>query len=125
MTHYLTALFGLLAAAFMAGAVAMSPVEEAQPLSCDTVADDPVQQPAYQGDLGAMAFLGQQSIEDGCYNHAQAGGMQNLQRDATAGHSPAQSVRNAHGSPISACAALLIMMLSGVEDPHLIPGACD
>ncbi|MEO0548138.1 MAG: hypothetical protein AAF035_14490 [Pseudomonadota bacterium] len=133
MRRYLTALFAMLAAVFVVAAVVMPPVGDTEPLSCNGVADYPVQRLADKGDVGAMTFLGQQLIDDGCDGHAQIVGMQYLQRAAVAGHGPAQSILitqrgqhpDVHSSPISACAALLAMVLPGVDDPHLMPGSCD
>ena len=133
MRRYLTALFAMLAAVFVVAAVVMPPVGDTEPLSCNGVADYPVQRLADKGDLGAMTFLGQKLIGEGCNSHAQTVGMQYLQRAAAAGHGPAQSILitqhgqrlDVHGSPISACAALLAMVLPGVDDPHLMPGSCD
>ncbi|MEO0634987.1 MAG: hypothetical protein AAFY52_12835, partial [Pseudomonadota bacterium] len=127
MRRYLTALFAMLAAVFVVAAVVMPPVGDTEPLSCNGVADYPVQRLADKGDVGAMTFLGQQLIDDGCDGHAQIVGMQYLQRAAVAGHGPAQSILitqqdehpDVHRSPISSCAALLAMVLPGVDDPHL------
>ena len=133
MRYYLTALFGMLATVFVVAAVVLPPVGDTEPLSCDGVADYTVQRLADKGDLGAMTFLGQKLIGEGCNSHAQTVGMQYLQRAAAAGHGPAQSVLNpqqdnrvdVNNSPASACAAFLAMVLPGVDDPHLVPGACD
>lgn len=133
MIRYLTALFGMLAAVFVVAAVVIPPLEGTQPLSCNGVADYPVQRLADKGDLAAMTFLGQQLVEGGCDHNARMMGLQYLQRAAGAGHGPAQSILFAqqdhrppvNTSPISACAAVLAMVLPGVDDPHLVPGACD
>ncbi|MEL6467618.1 MAG: hypothetical protein AAFQ58_21850 [Pseudomonadota bacterium] len=133
MTRYLTALFTMLAGVFVVAAVVLLPMEDTQFLSCNGVADYPVQRLADQGDLGAMTFLGQQLVENGCDAHAREVGMQYLQRASAQDFGPAQSVlakehnhrTDAYSAPMSACAALLAMVLPSVDDPHLVPGACD
>lgn len=132
MIRHLTALFVMLAGVFGVAVVVMPPMVDTQHLSCNGVADYPVQRLADKGDMDAMTFLGQRLVEDGCDARMRAQGLRYLERAAAAGHGPAQSVLamqnhgvDTHGSPVSACAGLLAMVLPGVDDPHLIAGACD
>ena len=131
MVRYFALMYTLLAAAFVS-AVVMLPPPPTEPVStCNAVADYPVQRLADRGDIDAMAFLGERMVTEDCKGQTHARGMQYLEDAAAAGHPDAATVliaRQADAArvfaPVSVCAALMGMMLPGVEDPHLTAGAC-
>ncbi|MEM8654321.1 MAG: hypothetical protein AAGF36_06210 [Pseudomonadota bacterium] len=132
MTRYLIVMICLLAGVFVTAALVMPTSDAPQLASCNGVADYPVQRLAEGGDIEAMVFLGERWVEDGCAPQDRAQGLRYLEHAAAAGHERAQTILNhrgrptaEHRSPLSACVALLAMVLPGVDDPHLVPGACD
>ena len=132
MIRYCALMFTLLAGAVVVTALVTPPLAETRGMSCRGVADYPVQRLADWGDVGAMAYLGERMLRDGCDAQARAQGLQYLEPAAAAGHVGAVAYLMArrgsmtdHRSPVSACTALLAMVLPGVDDPHLMRGACD
>ncbi|MBY5935645.1 hypothetical protein KUV51_21730 [Tateyamaria omphalii] len=129
MVQYLCGMFVLLSCA-LATALVLRPAEElVRPLACSDVALYPVERLAARGDVGAMAYLGTRLAEDRCDVQAQARGVAYLEQAADAGDVAASRVLAAHemraASPVPTCAALLVMMMPGVDDAHQIPGACN
>ncbi len=130
MVQYLCGMFVLLASALMT-ALVLWPVDDevAGPPVCDGVALYPVERLAQRGDVGAMAHMGVRLSEDGCNAQARARGFEYLEQAAEAGHAEARQVLDVteaeeRAASVSSCAALLAMMMPGVDDAHLVPGAC-
>ncbi|KIC44887.1 hypothetical protein [Tateyamaria sp. ANG-S1] len=126
MVQYLCGMFVLLACAVMT-ALVLSPEEEvaAPPTACSATALYPVERLAVRGDVGAMAYVAARFAEDGCDVQARA----YLELAAEAGHAEARQVLDVaeaeeRAASVSSCAALLAMMMPGVDDAHLVPGAC-
>ncbi|APX14094.1 hypothetical protein [Tateyamaria omphalii] len=129
IVQYLCLMFVLLACALMVALILWpKPEHSGQPI-CGGVALYPLERLAMRGDVGAMAYLGGRLTEEGCNAQAQARGAAYLEQAAAAGHPDAQSVlarSKADGAAVaSPCAALLAMMMPGVDDAHQVPGACD
>ena len=110
----------------------MPPLTGARVQSCNGFADYPVQRLAENGDIGAMAHLGKRMYQQGCDAQARDQGLEYLERASTAGHVAARTFlisQDTHaidnGSPVSACVALMTMLMPGVDDPNVWHGSCD
>ncbi|WP_229801207.1 hypothetical protein [Tateyamaria omphalii] len=108
------------------------PLTGAQVQSCNGFADYPVQRLAENGDVEAMAHLGKRMYQHGCDTRTKEQGLQYLERASLAGHDAARTLlvrQVSHaiddGPSVSACFALMDMLMPVADDSDLIRGSCD
>ena len=131
MIRYFAVMFALLGGAFVAANVVIQQHQASTPLqsSCNRVAHYPLLRLAEAGDVGAMAYLGERMVVEGCSGKARAQGLRYLEVAADAGHETAYAFLTAYRSDrprhMSACAALMTMVMPGVDDPDVTLHMCD